>query len=75
MLRGVFPWMRSLLVLAPFVIACSGSQPNPETPEGGSDTSATSNNETSATGDTGGNGTGGGATTGDIGKDDRGRLP
>lgn len=35
MLHGVFPWKRSLLALLPFLaIACSGSQPNPETPEG-----------------------------------------
>lgn len=55
MLRGLFSWTRALLALAPFVIACSGSQQNPETPAG--DTSATGNettgNETSATEDTG----------------------
>ncbi len=35
MVRGLFSWTRSLLALVPFVIACSGSQQNPETPEGG----------------------------------------
>jgi hypothetical protein len=38
-LRGLVPWTRSLLALVPFVIACSGSQQNPETPEGGGETS------------------------------------
>lgn len=47
MLHGFSRWKRSLLALVPFVIACSGSQSNPETPVDG-DTSAATTSEDSS---------------------------
>lgn len=38
--HGLFLWARSLLALVPFVIACSGSQPNPDTPANGETSTA-----------------------------------
>jgi hypothetical protein len=40
-LRGLALWTRALLALAPFVIACSGSQQNPDTPADGETSTST----------------------------------
>ncbi|MBK8253616.1 MAG: hypothetical protein IPK82_13235 [Polyangiaceae bacterium] len=66
MVRGAISWTRWVLVLAPFMAACSGGQSNPETPTGGETTggeTTASTEETSvstpppaSTGDSGGAG-------------------
>ena len=40
MARGAFLWTRSLVLLFPMILACSGAQNSAETPEGGTTTEA-----------------------------------
>ncbi len=48
MMRGAFGWTRSLVVLVPLLVACSGSQQNPENPSGETTETTTSDDMANA---------------------------